>query len=91
MYYKRGVDARSKGGWTSKSVSRVVPSRGALTSMTVNAASKGHLPVVRYLLSKQSAEPLVRNDWGETAYDMAAAVFEIWICEVHGLSVRLSK
>lgn len=50
--------------------------------MTVNAASKGHLPVVRYLLSKQSADPLVRNDWGENAYDVAAAVFEIWICEV---------
>jgi hypothetical protein len=25
---------------------------------------------------------MVRNDWGETAYDAAAAVFEIWICEV---------
>lgn len=35
-----------------------------------------------YLLSKQSANPLIRNDWGETAYDVAAAVFEIWICEV---------
>lgn len=45
--------------------------------MTVNAASKGHLPVVRYLLSKQSAKPLVRNDWGEMAYDVTAAVFEI--------------
>ncbi|KAI0693554.1 FYVE zinc finger-domain-containing protein, partial [Cytidiella melzeri] len=48
----------------------------------VNAASKGHLPVVLYLLSKQSADPLVRNNWGETAYDVAAAVFEVWICEV---------
>ena len=48
----------------------------------VNAASKGHLPVVLYLLSKQSADPLLRNNWGETAYDVAAAVFEIWICEV---------
>ncbi|KAH8118604.1 hypothetical protein DFH11DRAFT_1503082 [Phellopilus nigrolimitatus] len=62
----RGVDARSKGGWTP----------------LMNAASKGHLPVALYLLSKQSADPLVRNDWGETAYDVAAAVFEIWICEV---------
>ncbi|KAL5508001.1 hypothetical protein ACEPAH_5619 [Sanghuangporus vaninii] len=62
----RGVDARSKGGWTP----------------LMNAASKGHLPVVLYLLSKQSADPLVRNDWGETAYDVAAAVFEVWICEV---------
>ncbi|THH12226.1 hypothetical protein EW145_g143 [Phellinidium pouzarii] len=62
----RGADARSKGGWTP----------------LMNAASKGHLPVVLYLLSKQSANSLVRNDWGETAYDIAAAVFEIWICEI---------
>ena len=48
----------------------------------MNAASKGHLPVVLYLLSKQSADPLIRNNWGETAYDAAAAVFEVWICEV---------
>lgn len=50
--------------------------------VVVNAASKGHLPVVLYLLSKQSVDPLIRNNWGETAYDVAAAVFEIWICEV---------
>ncbi|KAI0049654.1 FYVE-domain-containing protein [Auriscalpium vulgare] len=48
----------------------------------MNASSKGHLPVVLYLLTKQSANPLIRNNWGETAYDAAAAVFEIWICEV---------
>jgi len=49
----------------------------------VNASSKGHLPVVNYLLSKQSVNPLIRNNWGETAYDAAAAVFEVWICEVN--------
>lgn len=49
----------------------------------VNAASKGHLPVVLYLLTKQAANPLVRNKWGETAFDAAAAVFEVWICEVN--------
>lgn len=53
-----------------------------LFSLIVNAASKGHLPVVVYLLSKQNANPLIRNNWGETAYDIAAAVFEIWLCEV---------
>ncbi|KAF9569350.1 hypothetical protein CPC08DRAFT_784021 [Agrocybe pediades] len=62
----RGVDARSKDGWTP----------------LMNAASKGHLPVVLYLVSKQSANPLVRNKWGETAFDAAAAVFEVWICEI---------
>ncbi|KZP00137.1 hypothetical protein CALVIDRAFT_322949 [Calocera viscosa TUFC12733] len=49
---------------------------------TVNAASKGHLPVVLYLVTKQAANPLIRNNWGETAYDAAAAVFEVWICEI---------
>ncbi|TFY57140.1 hypothetical protein EVJ58_g7208 [Rhodofomes roseus] len=62
----RGVDMRSNGGWTP----------------LMNAASKGHLPVVLYLLTKQNADPFVRNNWGETAYDVAAAVFEVWICEV---------
>lgn len=60
------VDVQSKGGWTP----------------LMNAASKGHLPIVIYLLTKQEANPLVRNIWGETAYDAAAAVFEVWICEV---------
>ncbi|CAG7848416.1 SubName: Full=Uncharacterized protein {ECO:0000313/EMBL:CCA71703.1} [Serendipita indica DSM 11827] len=59
-------DRKSKGGWT----------------LLMNAASKGHLPVVLYLLSKRRVDPLVRNNWGETAFDIAAAVFEVWICEV---------
>ncbi|KAJ3517969.1 hypothetical protein NLJ89_g163 [Agrocybe chaxingu] len=61
-----GVDIRSKDGWTP----------------LMNAASKGHLPVVLYLLTKQHANPLIRNKWGETAFDAAAAVFEVWICEI---------
>ncbi|KAI0375768.1 hypothetical protein BV20DRAFT_1032181 [Pilatotrama ljubarskyi] len=63
--------------------------RTGLTALHA-AASRGyldivkwrHLPVVLYLLTKQTADPLVRNNWGETAYDVAAAVFEVWICEV---------
>ena len=51
----------------------------------MNASSKGHLPVVLYLLTKQNADPLIRNKWGETAYDVAAAVFEVRICEVRPL------
>lgn len=59
----------------------------------MNAASKGHLPVVLYLLTKQAADPLVRNDWGETAYDVAAAVFEIHIVQVltGSLLLKLSQ
>ena len=57
----------------------------------MNAASKGHLPVVLYLLSKQSADPLIRNSWGETAYDAAAAVFEVWICEVMSEIVIINR
>ncbi len=79
----RGVDVRSKGGWTPLSqpcsLSILV---FRLNLFAVNAASKGHLPVVLYLLTKQNASPFVRNNWGETAYDVAAAVFEVWICEV---------
>lgn len=65
-------------------MSRLLPHLSSLLDLciSVNAASKGHLPVVLYLLTKQSANPLVRNNWGETAYDIAAAVFEVWICEV---------
>ncbi|KAK2466324.1 hypothetical protein APHAL10511_001966 [Amanita phalloides] len=47
----------------------------------MNASSKGHLPIVLYLI-RQAADPLIRNKWGETAYDVAAAVFQVCICEV---------
>lgn len=55
--------------------------RGGWTPL-MNAASNGHLPVVRYLTSKQHVDPFLRNAAGETAYDVAAATFEIFICEV---------
>lgn len=77
-----GVDVQSKGGWTPLSAYVYIESSTPLTFIAVNASSKGHLPVVLYLLSKMSANPLIRNNWGETAFDVAAAVFEIWICEV---------
>ncbi|KAG6817214.1 hypothetical protein H0H87_011572 [Tephrocybe sp. NHM501043] len=81
-----GIDSRSKDGWTPLSMPWhlvfVVQSLSDITSSTVNASSKGHLPVVLYLLWKQGANPLVRNKWGEAAYDAAAAVFEVWICEM---------
>jgi hypothetical protein len=77
-----GVDTRSKGGWTPLSEFGRSTTNLITESLLVNASSKGHLPIVLYLLTKQSANPLVRNNWGETAYDASAAVFEVWICEV---------
>lgn len=49
----------------------------------MNASSKGHLPSV-HLLLKRGADPLARNKFGETAFDLAAGVFEVRICEVLG-------
>lgn len=46
----------------------------------MNAASKGHLPLVHFLLRQARADPLRRNVWGETAFDLAASVFEFEIC-----------
>ncbi|KAK0550312.1 hypothetical protein OC846_003022 [Tilletia horrida] len=48
----------------------------------MNAASKGHLPIVRYLTARHHADPFIRNSAGETAYDVAASTFEVYICEV---------
>ncbi|KAM0756078.1 hypothetical protein T439DRAFT_351802 [Meredithblackwellia eburnea MCA 4105] len=60
------VDTRSKHGY----------------SALMNAASRGHLPIVLFLTTKHKADPLLRNEWGETASDLAAAVFEATICSV---------
>ncbi|GAA5831894.1 hypothetical protein JCM11251_003923 [Rhodosporidiobolus azoricus] len=92
------VDAQDADGWTALhnassrgwlDVARLLvsagasidrPSRHAYTAL-MNAASKGQLPLVHYLL-KQGAQPLFRNSFGETAYDLAASVFEVQICTV---------
>ncbi|CAO1614422.1 unnamed protein product [Parajaminaea phylloscopi] len=57
--------------------------RGGWTPL-MNAAANGHLPVVRYLTSKHHVDPFQRNLAGETAFDVAAANFEIFICDVLG-------
>ncbi|CED85476.1 FYVE finger containing protein [Phaffia rhodozyma] len=61
----KGVDKRSKGGWTP----------------LMCACANGHLPVVLYLVTKWRADPLMRNHFGETAFDVCAGVFEVFICE----------
>ncbi|KAI8138727.1 FYVE zinc finger-domain-containing protein [Fennellomyces sp. T-0311] len=48
----------------------------------INAASKGAIAVVEYLLNETDADPLLRNDFGETAYDAAAAVGSVYLCEL---------
>ncbi|GAA5942329.1 uncharacterized protein JCM15063_002972 [Sporobolomyces koalae] len=47
----------------------------------MNASSKGHLPAVHFLL-KRGADPSIRNSSSETAYDLAASVFEVECCRV---------
>lgn len=66
---------------TSGAALDVKGGRGSWTPL-MNASSHGHLPIVRYLTSKHHADPFIRNTAGETAYDVAAATFEIYICEV---------
>jgi len=61
-----------------------------LVSSLVCACADGHLPVVLYLITKQNADPLVRNNFGETAYDVSAGVFEVYICEVRFVPVSAS-
>jgi hypothetical protein len=48
----------------------------------VNAASKGHVKIVKSLLEKNNANPIVKNKFGETAYDVAAAAGEAYLCQV---------
>jgi len=48
----------------------------------VNAASKGHVDIVVRLLQGSHANPMLKNKFGETAYDVAAAAGEAYLCQV---------
>ncbi|KAI9319036.1 hypothetical protein BX666DRAFT_1922474, partial [Dichotomocladium elegans] len=51
----------------------------------INAASKGHVSVVEYLLDEAGANPLIKNNFQEAAYDVSAAsgeAGEAYICEM---------
>lgn len=48
----------------------------------MNAASKGHLPIVHYLLARHTPNPFIRNAYQETAYDVAVATFELGIADI---------
>ncbi|KAI8079400.1 hypothetical protein BDF21DRAFT_40535 [Thamnidium elegans] len=46
----------------------------------MNAASKGYVDIVVYLLNgKYNTNPLLKNKFGETAYDVAAAAGEAYL------------
>lgn len=53
-----------------------------LTLYLVNAASKGYISIVEYLLTESHANPLIKNNFGEAAYDVSAAAGESYICEM---------
>ncbi|KAI7861555.1 FYVE zinc finger-domain-containing protein [Spinellus fusiger] len=48
----------------------------------INAASKGYMSIVEYLLEEGHANPLLKNNFGEAAYDVSAAAGESYICEM---------
>ncbi|KAL0086430.1 hypothetical protein J3Q64DRAFT_1493803 [Phycomyces blakesleeanus] len=48
----------------------------------INAASKGYMSIVEYLLDEAHANPLLKNNFGEAAYDVSAAAGESYICEM---------
>ncbi|KAI8092552.1 uncharacterized protein BX664DRAFT_89850 [Halteromyces radiatus] len=60
------VDVRSKMGHTP----------------LINAASKGYISIVEYLLDEAHANPLMKNNIGEAAYDASAVSREAYVCEL---------
>ncbi|CAO3617505.1 unnamed protein product [Cunninghamella blakesleeana] len=60
------VDVRSKMGHTP----------------LINAASKGYISIVEYLLDEAHANPLIKNNNGEAAYDISAASKEAYVGEI---------
>ncbi|KAG1224027.1 hypothetical protein G6F35_004284 [Rhizopus arrhizus] len=48
----------------------------------INAASKGYVSIVEYLLEEAHANPLIKNSFGEAAYDVSAAAGESCICDL---------
>ncbi|KAG1461775.1 hypothetical protein G6F56_005654 [Rhizopus delemar] len=48
----------------------------------INAASKGYIEIVEYLLDEAHANPLIKNSFGEAAYDVSAAAGESYICDL---------
>ncbi|GAA5801934.1 hypothetical protein HPULCUR_007392 [Helicostylum pulchrum] len=49
----------------------------------MNAASKGYLDIVVCLLNGEyNTNPLLKNKFGETAYDVAAAAGEAYLCQL---------
>lgn len=49
----------------------------------VNAASKGHTEIVLELLNgNYGTNPILKNKFGETAYDVAAAAGEVYLCQL---------
>ncbi|CAO3620216.1 unnamed protein product [Cunninghamella echinulata] len=57
----------------------------------INAATKGHLHLVRHLVYKANANPFCKNKFGETAYCAAAVSGEVTICEELEKAERLWK
>ncbi|KAH8830770.1 hypothetical protein DL96DRAFT_1707564 [Flagelloscypha sp. PMI_526] len=74
------VHARDNDGWTSlhNAASKDSGERGVDVRNTIGWTALHE----RGFKRAYSCHPLIRNNWGETAYDVSAAVFEIYICDL---------